>query len=222
MTDLVLTVQGSARAELAPERATIRFTIATDGPERASVVDPVTATLSTVSETLRVRAANGALEAWSIDQVSASAQRPWTNDGTQAPLVHRASATGRAVLDSPDRAAELVDALAADSLVTIDAIEWWLTDSSLAHAQADVRTRAVADARAKASVLAAAAGRSDVDTVALADPGMLDGSSSSMGPQPRFEKAMAMSMDAGGASGFSLRPQPIVIEVAVDGRFIAR
>lgn len=221
MTDLVLTVQGSARAELAPERATVRFTIATDGPDRAPVVTAVSAALTAVTDELGIRATSGTLESWSVDQLSVGAQRPWTNDGTQAPLVHRASATGRVVLDSPEGAADLVDALAAHALVSIDAVEWTLTDASLTSAYAEVRQRSVADAVAKATVLATAAGRSAVTAVALADPGMLDGSSPAHGPQPRFEKSMAMAMDAGGAGGFSLRPQPIIIEVAVDARFTA-
>lgn len=222
MTDLVLTVQGTARAELDPERATLRFTVAADGPERAPVVAAVTASLAAASDQLGTRQSAGSIVSWSVDQLSVSAQRPWTNDGSQAPLVHRASASGRAVFESPEAAAELVDALAADSAVSIDSLEWSLTDASLARAQADIRTQAVADALGKAAVLAAAVGRPGVDAVALADPGMLDGSSGGVGPQPRFEKAMAMSMDAGGAGGFSLRPQPIIIDVAVDGRFVAR
>ncbi len=221
MTDLILTVQGTARAELDPERATLRFTVAADGPDRAPVVDAVTASLAAASEVIGSRHKAGAIVDWSVDQLSVTAQRPWTNDGTQAPLVHRASASGRAVLETAAAAAELVDTLAADSAVTIDSLEWSLTDASLARAQSDVRTHAVADALGKAEVLAAAVGRTSVDAVALADPGMLDGSGGGVGPQPRFEKAMAMSMDAGG-TGFSLRPQPIVIDVAVDGRFVAR
>lgn len=222
MTDLILTVQGTARAELDPERATLRFSVAADGPDRAPVVDAVTASLATASEQLGSRHSAGAVVTWSVDQLSVTTQRPWTNDGTQAPKVHRASASGRAVLETADAAAELVDALAADAAVTIDSVEWSLTDASLARAQADVRTHAVADALGKAVVLAAAVGRAGVDAVALADPGMLDGSAGGVGPQPRFERAMAMSMDAGSPGGFSLRPQPIVIDVAVDARFVAR
>jgi hypothetical protein len=48
---------------------------------------------------------------------------------------------------------------------------------------------------------------------------MLDGGGTGGGPQPRFEKAMAMAADMGG--GFSLQPQPIVVESAVDARFSA-
>ena len=223
MTDLTLTVQGMARAELEPERALVRFTIAADGPDRAPVVASVVASLTAVSELIAGRhdADGGPVIAWSVDQLAASAQRPWSNDATPAALVHRAIASGRAVLSSPDAAAELVDALAADPLVAIDAIEWTLTDATLARTQSDVRTLAVADAISKAVVLAAAVGRPGVDAVALADPGMLDGSGGGAAPQPRMERAMSMAMDAGGAGGFSLRPQPIVIDVTVDARFVA-
>ncbi len=222
MTDLILTVQGTARAELDPERATLRFTVTADGPDREPVVKAVTASLAAARELMGSRHGAGSIVSWSIDQLSVTSHRPWTNDGTQAPLVHQASASGRAVLETADSAAELVDALAADSAVTIDSFEWSLTDASLARAHADARTLAVADAVSKAHVLATAVGRAGVDAVALADPGMLDGSSGGVGPQPRLERAMAMSMDARNPGGFSLRPQPLIIDVAVDARFVAR
>ncbi|WP_439563629.1 SIMPL domain-containing protein [Microcella sp.] len=223
MTPLTLTVQGAARIELEPERALVRFTIGADGPERAPVVAAVTASLTAVGAMLGDRhdAETGPVLAWSADQVSVTSQRPWTNDGSQAPLVHRASATGRATLTAdPAAVADLVDALAAHDTVTIDTLEWSLTDARLAAARAEARTLAVGDALGAAQVLAAAVGRSEVMAVALADPGMLDGSTPGPRPMPRVEKAMAMAMDSGGA-GFSLRPQPIVIEVAVDARFSA-
>lgn len=223
MTPLTLTVQGSARLELTPERATVRFTVAADGPERAAVVDTVTTTLAAVSTLVGDRhdPETGPVLEWSADQVSVSAQRPWTNDGSQAPLVHRASASGRATLTADAATvAELVDALSAHPSVTIDGLEWSLTDARLASARTEARTLAVGDALGRAQVLAAAVGRSEVVAVALADPGMLDDAAPGPSPMPRAEKMMAMAMDTGGG-GFALRPQPIVIEVAVDARFSA-
>ncbi len=222
LTPLALTVQGSARIELAPERAILRFSVAADGPERAAVVDTVTAALSTVSTLIGDRhdAGSGPVLDWSADHLAVSAQRPWTNDGSQAPLVHRASASGRATLTADAASvAELVDALSVHPSVTIDSLEWSLTDARLAAARSEARTLAVGDALGRAQVLAAAVGRSEVVAVALADPGMLDGAAPGPMPMPRAEKAMAMAMDSGG--GFALRPQPIVIEVAVDARFRA-
>ncbi|GAA1729250.1 SIMPL domain-containing protein [Microcella frigidaquae] len=217
MTDLTLTVHGSARAELAPERATVRFTVASDGPERDAVLEAARAALGRTTAALESHAAGSAIE-WSVDQLTVTAQRPWTNDGSQAPLVHRASAQGRALTPS-DAAAVLVDALVGEPLLTVDGIEWTLTDASLAAARADVRAQAVADAVEAAETLASAVGRPSIRVTALADPGMLDGGSNGGGPQPRFEKAMAMAADAGG--GFTLQPQAIVVEAAVDARFTA-
>lgn len=219
MTALTLTVRGSARAELAPERATVRFTVASDGPERDAVLEAARGALTRTTAALELHGSGTALE-WSVDQLAVSAQRPWTNDGSQAPIVHRASAQGRAVVPGDGAAAAaLVDALAADALVTVDGVEWSLNDASLAAARADVRARAVADALEAAETLASAVGRPSIRVTALADPGMLDGGGSGGGPQPRFEKAMAMASDMGG--GFTLQPQPIVVEAAVDARFSA-
>ncbi len=223
MTALTLTVRGTARAELAPERATVRFTVASDGTDRDAVLEAARTALTRATAVLQSHAAGAtaprALE-WSVDQLSISAQRPWTNDGSQAPIVHRASAQGRAVVaGDAAAAADLVDALAADALVTIDGIEWSLTDASLAKARAEVRQRAVADALEAAETLASAVGRPSIRVTALADPGMLDGGGDPGAPQPRFEKAMAFAADAGG--GFTLQPQPIIVEFAVDARFAA-
>jgi uncharacterized protein YggE len=223
MTALTLTVRGSARAELAPERATVRFTVASDGPKRDAVLEAARSALTRTTEALASHTAGatapGTLE-WSVDQLGVSAQRPWTNDGRQAPIVHRASAQGRAVVGGDAAAAAaLVDALAADALVTIDGIEWSLTEATAAQARADVRARAVADALEAAETLASAVGRASIRVTALADPGMLDGGGDGGAPQPRFENAMAFAADAGG--GFTLQPQPIIVEFAVDARLIA-
>ena len=75
----------------------------------------------------------------------------------------------------------------------------------------------VADALEAAETLASAVGRPSIQVTALADPGMLDGGGSGGGPQPRFETAMAADM----GGGFTLQPQPIVVEAAVDARFSA-
>lgn len=222
MSETVITVQGSARTELQPEQAVLRFTIAADGAERAPVLGLVTTALDAVSASLAARhGAGGPVTRWSADRVSVSSHRPWTNDGTQAPLVHQANASGFVTIGTIDAVAEIIDTLAAHELVTIESLEWSVTDARLELEQREVRACAVAAARAKAEVLAEAVGLQAVTTLALADPGMLDGSGHSPAPLPRMERAMAMSDHQGGAS-FSLRPAPIVIEVTVDARFSAR
>lgn len=224
MSKTIITVQGSARSELAPEQALLRFTIASDGPDRAPVVTAVMSALDEVSAVIEALhdAATGPVSRWSADRVSVSSHRPWTNDGAPAPLVHQASVSGRATVSDVDAVGALAEELAARVLVTIDSLEWSLTDARLELERRDMLSRAVGDARSKADVLAGAVGLASLTTLALADPGMLDGSAPGPDPMPRMERAMAMSAAPHGDAGFSLRPEPIVLEVAVDARFSAQ
>lgn len=223
MSETVITVQGSARSELPPEQAVLRFTISADGPERGPVLQSVTTTVDSVSASLAaLHGDGGPVSRWSTDRVSVASHRPWTNDGTLAPLVHQASASGRVTIGMIDAVSEIVDALAAHEHLAIESLEWSLTDARLELEQRDVRARAVAAARAKAEVLAESAGLASVTPLALADPGMLDGSGGGPVPMPHLERAMAMAAMPHGDAGFSLRAEPIVIDVAVDARFSAR
>ncbi|MFP5289717.1 MAG: SIMPL domain-containing protein [Actinomycetes bacterium] len=78
MTETVITVQGTARAEYAPERGILIFTIAADGPDRADAVDRATAALDRVSTAIAARhdAHAGPVTAWSADRVSVRRRVP--------------------------------------------------------------------------------------------------------------------------------------------------
>lgn len=223
MTETVITVQGTARAEYAPERGILNFTIAADGPDRSDAVERVTAALDRISAvvTERYDAQAGPVTAWSADRVSVTAQRPWTNDGTSAAIVHRAEVRGRATVTGLDALPELVEALVADELVTIEGLEWSLTEGRRTSALTEVRSRAVKDAVTKATVYAQSIGLGSVSAIALADPGMLGDPGAGGAPLPRIERVAMIATDSR-AGAFSLRPEPIVVEVAVDARFVAR
>jgi uncharacterized protein YggE len=57
--------------------------------------------------------------------------------------------------------------------VTVGSIDWALTEARTTGVTAEVRSRAVKDAVAKASVYAQSIGLGSVTAVAIADPGML-------------------------------------------------
>jgi len=222
MSETIITVHGSARSELHPERAIVRFTMSADGPERASVVASVSDCSTAIEALLEARHDPhvGPVAAWSADRLTVTSHRPWTNDGSTAALVHRASVSGQATVSVVDEVSGLIGALVEHDLLAVDGLEWSLTDARLELETRDVRARAVSDALAKAEVLAASIGLESLTALALADPGMLDGGSGNPAPLPRLERAMAM--DSRGDGGFSLRPEPIVVEAAVDARFSAR
>jgi len=219
MTETLITVQGSAWAELAPDRCEVQFSVAAEGTERSAVVASVTETVDAVRTRLEGLEQRGTVTRWSIDRVHVSSQRPWTGDGTRGPVEHRAHVGGVARLHDVDEVSALVDMLASLELAQIDALEWTLDDDRLDRERAEVRRRAIGDALRKAEDYAAALGLGDVTAVALADPGMLDGSGAGS-PAPRFEKAM-MAMDARAAGGLTLQPALMRLEAAVDARFSA-
>ncbi len=223
MPETIITVQGSARGEYAPERAVLTFTLAGDGPEREPVVADVAAALERVSAVLRDHhdPQTGPVAAWSTDRVSVAGQRPWSSTGEQLPLVHRASVGGRATVSGLDALPALVDALAAEALATIDGIEWMLGEGRRTAVLTEVRSRAVKDAVTKATVFAQSIGLGSVTALALADPGMLGDQGQGEGPTPHLSRIAMMGGDPR-SPGISLRPEPIVIEAAVDARFAAR
>lgn len=221
MSEIIITVQGTAWSELVPDRCDVRFSVTAVGPDRASVLASATETMDAVRTHLGNLEQRGQVTRWSADRVHVSSQRPWTGDGSRAPLEHHASVSGSARLHEVDDISALVDTLAAHELVQIDALDWSLDDEKLDAELAEVRRRAVGDALRKAEDYAAALGLGGITALALADPGMLDGSAPG-GPSPRFEKSM-MAMDArGGGSGINLQPALLRLEAAVDGRFSAR
>ena len=101
----------------------------------------------------------------------------------------------------------------------MDGIEWALTEKTKADTVADVRTRAVEDARRKATTYAEALGLADLRCVAVADPGML-GDHGSGGRRDATWRTRGLP-HAEGAGGLSFTPEDIAVSAAVDARFAA-
>jgi len=103
--------------------------------------------------------------------------------------------------------------------LTIGDISWALTEARKTAVIAEVRSRAVKDAVAKASVYAQSIGLGSVRAVALADPGMLGdrvGTSDDGGIHP-----VSRMMVTGAAPELSLTPEDIQVDAVVDARFVA-
>ena len=107
--------------------------------------------------------------------------------------------------------AELPDA-------AITGIAWELTESTRTSAVAEVRSRAVKDAVAKATVFAQSIGLRQVRAIALADPGMLGDQTGGGAPTPMVRAAMLAS-DA--APQLTLKPEQLAVTAVVDARFVA-
>ena len=217
MTDTIITVQGRFSSYSPPERATVRLSDGFEGADRESVFSETVAVSSTVRSLVSAlhSPAEGPITWWSSENIQVWSSRPWNQDGTQLPSVFH-SRVGFSVkfMDFAAMAAWIEQVAVLDGL-TIGDISWALTEARKTAVIAEVRSRAVKDAVAKASVYAQSIGLGSVRAVALADPGMLGdrvGTSDDGGIYP-----VSRMMVTGAAPELSLTPE----DIQVDARFVA-
>lgn len=226
MTETIITVQGEFSAYYPAERATVNLTVQADGADRARVFAEATEAAETVRASLLALhdQKSGPVTWWSAESIRVWSERPWNQNGDQLPLVYHSSLGFSVKFSAFDTLSEWLESVAVIPGVTVNHVAWDLTDSSRTSATVEVRSRAVKDAVAKASVFAQSIGLGSVTAIALADPGML-GDQGGNGPSPlgspRMMKAQAF-MDSSGGAPLNLTPEEIEIASAVDARFVAR
>lgn len=214
-----ITVRGSFTAFRAPERGTVRMTIGLEGPRADEVSAGVARQARTVSDSVRALhdPEAGPVTWWSSSQLRTWASRPWNKDGKRLPLVHHAAVDLRAKFADFGVLGQWLGRTMDLAGVAVDGIDWTLTEHHRAELVADVRTKAVLDARVRAEAYAAALGLSGVRAVAIADAGMLgDG----LEPRGGGESAM-FARAAGGHGQVDFQPEDVSVQVHVDARFVA-
>ena len=218
MSETVITVQGRFSHHRAPERARVTLTVSFDGHDRVFVFHAAAA----AAESLASRIARdfdpvaGPMHAHSSDSVRTWAERPWNQEGIYLPLVHHANVSFTANYGDFGALARFVDDVVDIEGVTIGGVDWSLTEGTLSSLVAEVRSRAVKDAVAKASVYAQSIGLGSVRAVAIADAGMLSDTSS----PPEVPHLMRFTSSTSGGEIW-LRPEEIAVEAVVDARFVA-
>ena len=220
MTETVITVRGEFSRRYPAERATLLTSVAFDGEDRESVVDRASTGAEELRDHLATLKATGAITTWSSDRVQIWAERPWNSEGVQLEPVTHAQISLRAVFTDFDELGRFLSDFATTAGVAFLNIEWQLTDATRTTATAEVRSRAVKDAVAKATVFAQSIGLGTVRATALADPGMLGDQATPTftgGYEPRMMKAA----DVGGGPELSVNPEDIEVTAFIDARFIA-
>ncbi|CAN5277065.1 SIMPL domain-containing protein [soil metagenome] len=224
MTDTIITVQGEYSACYPAERATVTASIHADGPKRDTVFTravEASDALRNLIESIHDKQV-GPITWWSSDSVRVWSERPWNSDGKQLAPVFHAAVDFSVTFSDFEALARWVESAAGIDAVSVGSISWSLTDATRTSATVEVRSRAVKDAVAKASVFAQSIGLGSVTAIALADPGMLgDPSGVGPGPQPVFARgAMKAQFDGAGAH-LALKPEEIAVASVVDARFVA-
>ncbi|WP_213813911.1 SIMPL domain-containing protein [Glaciihabitans sp. dw_435] len=226
MNDTVITVQGRFSAFYPPERATVSVVVHHEADARQDAWEKTTAAASAIRDHIKSRVLEdkdaSPVTWWSSDSVQVWSEKPWSADGAQLPLVYHSRVTVSAKFRDFQALASSLELLADIDGVSIDALSWALTDGRTTTVTAEVRSRAVKDAVAKASVYAQSIGLGTVRAVAIADPGMLgDQVHSGATDGAVYLTRASKSMDSGSAPTLSLKPEDIEVSAIVDARFIA-
>jgi len=226
MADTIITVQGEHSAWYPAERATAFASVHSWGDSRDDVFGRAVASAEAVRSLIEaVHDPNaGPVTWWSSDSVRVWSERPWNNEGKQLDPVFHAGVDFSVKFKDFAALAEWVEAAAAIEDTSVGGITWDLTESTRTSVTTEVRSRAVKDAVAKASVFAQSIGLGSVTATALADPGMLGDPAGGgvAGAPPMYRTAMKASADFGGAPQLALKPEEIAVSAVVDARFIAR
>lgn len=200
MTDILIDVAGTAHTTVEPELGIAHASITADGPEPQPVKDHVTGVLVGIRAGLEELKQAGAIVRFAVDQVRISAHRPWSETGEQLPFVHTASV---------DITAHFTDFAALGRWVTSDGltvqyIDWTLTDETRSAVERRTRQAAVRDAAVRAQDYADALDLGPVTVRTIRDP--------QAEPAPRMMMAKA---DLVSAAAVELSPEPIEIHAQI-------
>ncbi len=170
-----ITVIGTGRAALAPERATIHLTAGFEGADKAQVVRRTTDLVNALSaELTRLREHESRPTTWSaVLPIGTRSWRPWSDKGTVLPMRYAASSRVQVKFRDFRALSGFADAWGGLEGVTLGHVEWTLTEATRKETDERVRAEAVVDARERAQVYATAAGGGVVRCVQIADPGLL-------------------------------------------------
>jgi hypothetical protein len=221
MTETMITVQGRYSAFSPAERATVTISAHLEGPERETVFRDTAASGERIRGLIEKRhdRTAGPVTRFSSDSVRVWSEKPWSSDGAQLPPVfHSRVVFSVTFRDFGDLSTFVEEVVAVDG-ASVDGISWSLTEASRAGRLAEVRSRAVKDAVAKAAVYAQSIGLGTVRAVAIADQGMLGDSRSPGDAGPELALMRAVASDS--APSLAFTPEDIELEAVVDARFEA-
>ncbi|NQX10236.1 SIMPL domain-containing protein [Microbacteriaceae bacterium VKM Ac-2855] len=210
-----LSVAGSAHHLHPAERGTIRLEARHESADRVEAVEAVAAVHTRLTAEAARHQETGAATRWSAEQVRASSYVRYDGGPENTVTVHVASASVRVRFSDFEALAAWVAQVSSEPDITVDGIEWSLTDASRAAAEKAVRIEAVRDAQERANAYADALSLSRTVVVRLVEP-----DAEPDRPQPKGMMMRSAAFDSG-ASALELTPEPIAVAATVSVLFEA-
>jgi len=218
-----ITVSGTGRSSLRPERATMHLTAGFESGDKAEAMSEATRVVNELSADLRrLKELDPSPTTWSaVLPIGTRSWRPWSDQGAILPMRHAASARLMVKFRDFPTLAGFADHWGGRPGVTLGHIEWTLTEARQKETERSVLAQAVEVARERAQVLATAAGAGEVRCLEVSDPGML-GHRTEGEPMMLAASRSAYAKDAGGGGeGIEIAPEDVDVEATVHARFTA-
>lgn len=218
-----ITVSGTGRSSLRPERATLHLTAGFESGDKAEAMSEATRVVNELSADLRrLKELDPSPTTWSaVLPIGTRSWRPWSDQGAILPMRHAASARLMVKFRDFPTLAGFADHWGGRPGVTLGHIEWTLTETRQKETERSVLAQAVEVARERAQVLATAAGAGEVRCLEVSDPGML-GHRTEGEPMMLAASRSAYAKDAGGGGeGIEIAPEDVDVEATVHARFTA-
>jgi uncharacterized protein YggE len=212
-----IAVHGSASRFLPAERGTLEVAIALEHDDRVIAVQQVAGLHERFVADAKSFVHAGVATWWGSDQVRARSERRYLKDSEAYRTVQVASAEVRVMFRDFQALSDWFEHAGAVPGVTIDGVDWTLTEQRRDQVQRDVRVQAVADAVQRAEAYAGAIGGTGVTLTALWEPGLRPNAGGGDDGAMYLTRSMAV---AGGHSTVELRPDDIEISAAVTADFV--
>lgn len=215
MAKISINVRGSHSIKLPPERATVSATLSREGSTAAPVFEAVVTSLAQVRESLEAihDGTHGPVTKFAFDQITTSARRPWHERGRQLPFIHTARVSITAEFVQFTELGTWITAMSHVEGLTIQGIDWDLTESNRTEAERKARQEAVRQAKARAQDYADALELGPVAPRRISDPGVL--------AQPMHAPMMRLAAASEALPELDLAPQDVDIHAEVEALFVA-
>ena len=208
---VLIAVHGSASRFLPAERGTARLSLEREGDDRAAVVRDVAALHARFAGEAEALVASGVATRWGSRQVWVRSEPRYEGRDDQRHVVQIATAEVLARFRDFDALSAWVLAAGAETGVTVERIEWAVTDEHRAAVERELRVLAVQDAIARAEAYASAIGGTGVTLQTLWEAGLRP--SAGGGTHPFATSARLEKADV------ELRPDDLEIAASVTADF---
>lgn len=220
-----IAVVGSHKAVLAPERATLHLSVGHEAEQMEPAVAATTGLANQVRSDIEALTATvpSPITWFAVLPLRTRSWRPYNKDGLIMPLRFAAVADVRVKFRDFTALATFAAHAGADSAVTLEGVEWALTEATRDTLKRKVLAEAVRNARERALLIAQASGADDVSAVEVADPGLLrDVGPGDLNPEGASLSRGVANAATVGSGALDLAPEDIEIAASVHARFVTR